>query len=346
MLSKHREKAKAAKGLLLCTVVLLTFVIVLAFGRTVLSEWITAQFCSFPAVPPATADPAAALPLALASDKQTPHVFPDLVLYETLLTATYKNCLGKYCMDGEFKDSLGKPLTRVGLLAPDERFHGLAQVLMVLHAISDSKDQIEIVPSTHVPPYGYGRNHGLSRIIRLADNSLPLQAYRLIADHVDADGAAMVYEAQVRQLMRWHCRLNHVAAHSAMLTVFTEDLLLRPEVELQRMASFIGIKVREDDVRGAIARTIRSLPSPSGPPPAAPPVLMNWQRIAADTIRDELVLSRNLSTWPCKSFKDLESKQHKGEVLLPHRRYYMLSPNCSAPFVKCSVQYDFREQKV
>ena len=73
---------------------------------------------------------------------------------------------------------------------------------------------------------------------------------------------------QTRQIVRWHCRLSHVAAHTRMLTgtselfifdeiyffacclliistgvVFVEDLLSQPVVEVEKIVSFIGYKV-------------------------------------------------------------------------------------------------------
>lgn len=115
--------------------------------------------------------------------------------------------------------------------------------------------------------------------------------------------------------------------------VFVEDLVSRPIFEIQRMASFVGFKIREEDILPLLDKL--SLP-------ASPSAILvpNWQQIAAETLREEMRSSKNLSRWPCHNFKELESR-----VVLPHRRFYMFSPNCSTPFVKCSVQYDFREQR-
>lgn len=101
-------------------------------------------------------------------------------------------------MDGEFKDSQGNTITRIGLLAPDNKWEEFMTLLQSLHQISDNKDRIEWVASTHVPPYGYGRNHGLSRIIRFVER-IPYHAYELIADHTlsSSYSAAEMYEVQV-----------------------------------------------------------------------------------------------------------------------------------------------------
>ncbi len=122
----------------------------------------------------------------------------------------------------------------------------------------------------------------------------------------------------------------------ASCVVHVEDLLRRPVFEVQRIASFIGIKVREEDILPLLQKYSLGLTSHPNDIP-----LSNWQQLAVDTIKNELDTSKNLSRWPCRSFKELESK----EVLLPHRRYYMLAVNCSRSFTKCSVQYDLREQR-
>ncbi|RYG69309.1 hypothetical protein EON64_03040 [archaeon] len=119
-----------------------------------------------------------------------------LKLAQSILSLTYKTCLGKYCMDGDFKDSAGKALTRVGILSPDDQWIDLADLLRGLRHIADSKDSAEFVPSTHVPPYGYGRNHGYSRIIRIADD-IPAQASALIQPIATESSKRQLYEVQV-----------------------------------------------------------------------------------------------------------------------------------------------------
>ena len=75
------------------------------------------------------------------------------------------------------------------------------------------KPKIEWVETAHAPPYGYGKNHGYTRIVRLA---LPLTASVAAAAAGDA-------AATLRQHVRWHCRVSHVAAHTALLTLFADD---------------------------------------------------------------------------------------------------------------------------
>lgn len=86
--------------------------------------------------------------------------------------STIKSCLGRYCMDEVFSDGDGE-VRRYGLLAPviTPEIHYIRQVLNRLKAKG-----YELELTRHVPPYGYGRNHGWSRIVRFVD-SVPRSAF-------------------------------------------------------------------------------------------------------------------------------------------------------------------------
>lgn len=59
--------------------------------------------------------------------------------------------------------------------------------------------------------------------------------------------------------MRWQCRLSHVAAHTRMLTVFTEDIMLRPHIEFEKMLSFVGLRVSQKVLESVLAVYISRL---------------------------------------------------------------------------------------
>eukprot|EP01031_Cornospumella_fuschlensis_P031451 gene31451-38016_t len=348
--ARNRGKTSGTKSVVVAVVGLLALVL-LVYGASSnlgakLREFIFGRFGKAQdqqnvdiGSPSVSSQPPDRLPASSAIIASSGEESQSLQTARSRLSLTYKSCLGKYCMDGDFKDSAGQAVTRVGLLAPDEQWFALTDLLRGLRHIADSKDNIEFVPSTHVPPYGYGRNHGYSRIIRIAED-VAAQASTLIRPIVTEANKQPLYEMQIRQLVRWHCRLNHVAAHSAMLTVFVDDLRRRPFFEIQRIASFAGLKIREEDIQAVLAKLPALQQALSSASSAQVPGEL--AEAAARSIASELDNSRNLSVWPCKSFKELETSF--SSALLSHRRYYMLSPNCSAPFTKCSVQYDFREQ--
>lgn len=56
----------------------------------------------------------------------------------------------------------------------------------------------------------------------------------------------------------------------------------------------------------------------------------------ANTIESEMRASKDLTRWPCKSFRELEKKLR---LPIPSSN---LAANCTGNYVTCSVQYDFQ----
>jgi hypothetical protein len=127
-----------------------------------------------------------------------------------LFEPTIRSCLGAKCFDMP-----ANGLERIGLLAPPSS--GAEALLRTINRITPNLDssKAKILVESAVPAYGYGKNHGWSRIIRLVRSPIP-QAFQLL--HEGKIFEPSVLESQVRQLVRWHCRLSHVAAHTRMLT--------------------------------------------------------------------------------------------------------------------------------
>jgi hypothetical protein len=65
-----------------------------------------------------------------------------------------------------------------------------------------------------------------------------------------------------------------------------------------------------------------------------------------NAIKEELDATKTLSQWPCPNFLSLEKKAFDSFTLvLPTIRFYEVSANCSAPYVKCTVNFDKKEQQ-
>lgn len=177
---KHRDRSNIVKYLLIIAVLISTIVVTVFVSKDPLKIWLQSQLCTVPASPRSVGDesslPEQPTPIAVIAP---PVADGNILPNEAFLSSTYKSCLGKYCLDVDYKDAMGGPITRIGLLSPEDSWTTLKDILLLLHSLSDSKTRIEVVSSSHVPPYGYGRNHGWSRIIRLADH-IPLQASRMI----------------------------------------------------------------------------------------------------------------------------------------------------------------------
>ena len=240
-------KGKSIKTSHGCVNYILLFVVAFAFGFVSNSNfWVSIsrpQYEDLTLSPPSSIAFAEELATALPVSTDAPPTDTKISIdqdtennYETssfFFENTMRSCLGDYCFNERPDKS---PVDRVGILGPPGS-GALTVTNMVQRFVEkDKKKNVEVVYSTNVPPYGYGKNHGWNRIIRLVRKVLPHASSLLVHAHADELAISPVqYELQVRQLVRWHCRLSHVAAHTRMLTVFTDDLVLRPLVELQRM---------------------------------------------------------------------------------------------------------------
>lgn len=246
---------------------------------------------------------------------------------------TIKTCLGDSC----FNEPVGNKLNRIGLLAP---LHsgGEAVLAVIKQSMEGHKNaHIEVIYDTHVPAYGYGKNHGWTRIIRLLPPIVPHSLTLLEGQSLETR-----LEAQVQQLLRWHCRLSHVAAHTRMLTVYMDDLLRRPAVEFHNIMTFIDAKFSRDEMLAAIQKWRPKLEEDLGITQLQQLSVAGLQldsafiSRAANAMQSEFDKTQNLSKWPCPSFRDFDKNK---ELSLLHKAP-MLAANCSDPFVTCSVKYD------
>ncbi len=127
--------------------------------------------------------------------------------------------------------------------------------------------------------------------------------------------------------------------------MFIDDFLRRPAVELEKMLTFSGYKAARQDILTAVADSLPSLLrelrlSNASDCPSA--LSAGLQVAVAESIGNEMKLSKELTKWPCRSFKDLEASSGGALPL----RFHALSANCTGSHVKCSVQYDMNEQRV
>lgn len=85
----------------------------------------------------------------------------DLRRAESSYETTIHSCLGKYCFDDPVQRD-GTDVVRIGILMPDMLVDGSKDALQGVLAACGlvASDKLEIVYSSNVPPYGYGKNHG------------------------------------------------------------------------------------------------------------------------------------------------------------------------------------------
>jgi hypothetical protein len=91
----------------------------------------------------------------------------DASLYKTYTSSfedTLRNCLGKHCFD---QKPDGYSFELVGLLGPPSSFGEDILNAVTMSGGNIMSSDVHMEYNTHVPAYGYGKNHGWSRIIRL-----------------------------------------------------------------------------------------------------------------------------------------------------------------------------------
>jgi len=217
---------------------------------------------------------------------------------------------------------------------------------------------IELLPSSHVPPYGYGKNHGLTKIVRLHHSSIITQVMDTLQFQKQQQRQPMSLEnlasdasQTMRQVIRWHCRLSHVAAHTALINVNLSALDVK---ELKRIVDFIVTNPGNDPL------DLKEGKDPSTPfpkfsildNPFVDTNILRWfqsndGRSDMDhVLSDELKTTKDLSQWPCLSFwrKGTNNKDEKIDDDIHERLAKMMVPKCSEPFVKCSVKFDRCEE--
>jgi hypothetical protein len=143
--------------------------------------------------------------------------------------------LGKHIGDGyELEERMKQQKPRIGIMIPPG-FIGESFADWVAGALRSTGDDIhmtvEIIPTSHVPVYGYGKSHGYTKLIRFVTLPLSLAVYDayLIAsskamnrrgegenslldtlDRMEAGKKPSIATIGtiVQLLLRWHCRLS------------------------------------------------------------------------------------------------------------------------------------------
>jgi len=291
------------------------------------------------------------------------------------------------------------PVKRIGILAPPGYVSTMVSKWIkrqVIEFKSSSNStqaliKVDVISTSHAPPYGYGKNHGWHKIIRLttlpvffgvADAMLFLLASNSIDIYDDTnalDGDLMIstLSGMLRQYVRWHCRLSHVASHTAVHTVnlCPESLLVNPEDIIQDVVNFIFELPRDaqligdipivfpDEERLKLSRDIQNIErfvnhklqyNEEGDMKDCDSATQSYQCI----LQEELDSTNQLQAWPCRSLwennprrqtgvtdmnKDGVSRSNLHDFLL-FQMASRLGPDCQAYQVKCTIQKDLCEE--
>jgi len=262
------------------------------------------------------------------------------------------------------KNDIRKQRPRIGIMAPpgiisDSLGLWIADVLMHTQKIGGSATdniELEIIPTSHVPVYGYGKSHGFTKLIRFVTLPLPLavlDAYlwarneasstaqlSSVSSFLSSDPPSEEVLALIlRQIMRWHCRLSHVSAHTSMLTVTLDEILNEPEALLNKILRFVWrndwewegkekgaienggenedannlkdttkavilSEYNEDSSFGILLQRTSAILEKIEFAKSSPSTISKegFQRALENAFQDEMKLSKDLTKWPCPSF--------------------------------------------
>lgn len=262
---------------------------------------------------------------------------------------------------------------RVAIIAPpgdiSTTILHYAEQIANRHNHRETKDQldIEIIPRTNVPPYGYGKTHGLSKIIRLVPQPLVLEVTDALQSTLEPGEThesitLQDLRAALRQVLRFHCRLSHVAAHTALLSVGFLEVVLAPTETLSKIESFVTPNdlfekssngdddmflqfAADDDQEGLFdaqeaygTQLLTHIQSTS-------PGLKygaDVNKALDDVLLEEMRLTKNLTVWPCPSFwaaGDAPDPLNISPII--RRIAEALSPACNGdPQASCFVEKD------
>lgn len=315
-------------------------------------------------------------PPSVPEDPNENFVEVEDLLHEDWFTDTIKSCVPgdtKKCKEF-IPDPIdkAKKVQRVALVAPPGDISGsllnrLEQV-MLQHNHRSKKEHlldIDVVETTHVPPYGYGKTHGWTKIIRLVPQPLTLEVTDALQNVLEPGEShrnitLLDLKAGMRQILRFHCRLSHVAAHTATLSIPFMDLLDDPMEITKTIQSFLapgdnlqGKAVDDDTITESIAdddqaglfdseesygtQMLSYVQSISG---------VNVDDVLDKVLMEEMKKTNNMTQWPCPSFWAAGDEPEPLKLSpIVQRLAKALSPDCSAPFTSCFVARDKCEEK-
>ena len=302
---------------------------------------------------------------------------------ELMFDDTLKSCMPGVDDEGEKKKKCGTYIPdgskeRIGILAPpgtvaDALTWLLGQVVSTRkRKDKPAKEIMEIIPTTHMAPYGYGKTHGWTRIVRVVpqpliagatDSLLSVVGTKTTTNEDIISKDSLTFDdlkASLRQQIRYHCRLNHISAHTAEWTVGLDDLasLEMDDVEefVDWVEGYLDLEQPEDlednslffnkfdeennvdnlyDQGAALLSLLQTKMAQISPQP------IDMMKELDDVLLDEMRISKNLTAWPCESFWTVGEPNNRLQISPPIQRIaQQLSPDCSDPFVNCFVKKD------
>lgn len=299
--------------------------------------------------------------------------------HEVVLRKTIRDCVPSTNQHNKCKTFVPEPSTAVGdvekvqrvaMIAPPGKLASAIRNHMRLVADQynsrndDGKEpKIKVIETSHVPPYGYGRSHGLTKIVKFMPQPVLLQvidAFKaLLGPKPQSINTVTLEDLQVGllQIMRFHCRLSHVAAHTASFSIDPKTLVNHTQ---------LGLSLR--DFMAPATSTTKDVPSRDDDDAAVTAdddemrVIYDQKSIGASiltrlseqltnggatttilelldgVLQQEMERTKGLTAWPCPSFWEAPAPLQLSD--LTKKLAAALSPDCDDPYASCFVQRD------
>jgi len=309
--------------------------------------------------------------------------------HEELFRATIKSCVNevsehdKFDKDPNYKlkckefipdplDPTEHKIQRVAVITPPGDISvgilSLSESIMYKHNhLKERKLQpnIELIPRNNVPPYGYGKTHGLTKIIRIVPQPLLLEVTNALQVSLQPNETHKVITLQdltatLRMMLRFHCRLSHVAAHTSILSVNFLDLFANKLVVQERLEAFLTPheilrkEMEQGDDDGAFDAADDAVDDEKRnslfdrQESFGTDILthirdtyhVDVNKVMDDVLMHELNTTKNLSVWPCPSFFAVGDPDPYDLGPLVRRIAEAMAPDCDDPLASCFVKRD------
>ena len=258
---------------------------------------------------------------------------------------------------------------RVAMIAPPGKLASAIRNHMKLVADqfnnrNDRKEpKIKVIETSHVPPYGYGKSHGLTKIVKFMPQPVLLQvidAFKALLGPKQSIETITLEDLQVGllQIMRFHCRLSHVAAHTASFSIDPKTLVNHTQLGLSLrdfMAPATSTKdvqasnQQQDDDDTAVTADDDEMRVIYDQKSIGASILTRLSEKLTDgettvlelldgVLQQEMERTKGLTVWPCPSFWEAPAPLQLSD--LTKKLATALSPDCADPYASCFVQRD------
>ena len=168
-------------------------------------------------------------------------------------------------------------------------------------------------------------------------------------------------QQSIRQIVRWHCRLSHVAAHTSLMTITLEQLMSDPWGQEYFVAQFLNFQpkeflmqqhlmmeqhIDEDALEESLEQILLYENDLLLQIEKAEKLPDQIEHLLDEVVNQELELTHSLKDWPCLSFWNAGDQSNPTEMnAIAKLNAQDFAPNCDGEFSSCFVAQDKCEAK-